>query len=191
MKRILGYAAALLASLSLAGVAATSARADGDAANAASGQNTRILNDNPTGDANSSSPANDNANASAPSSSSSSAAESSSVNKPQKPAKKPGKKPAKKPAKKVTSAKKMRGRLHYRKDSRKVLFQKGRKGAKVVLRNAKGQFVKKFDVKHNGKFILKLSRKEALKLGKYRKHFTFTVAEKGYKAYTVRYLIYK
>lgn len=186
MKRVLGYAAALIAALSLAGVAASSAHADGGAANAASGVSSSVSSDNYQASF-SFDNGGDNATPTATSvaSSSSSAASSSAAesSKPQK--------PAKKPAKTVSSAKKMRGRLHYRKDSRTVLFQKGRKGAEVVLRNRKGQLVKKFKIKKSGKFSIKLTKKEAEKLGKYGKYFTFTVSEKGYKTYTIKYTIFK
>ena len=91
----------------------------------------------------------------------------------------------------MSAAKKMRGRLHYKKDSRVILFQKGRKGAEVTLRNREGKFVKKFRVKKNGKFEVRLTAKEAKELNKGGKYFKFTVKEKGYKAYTIHYLIKK
>ncbi|MGP4117808.1 hypothetical protein [Levilactobacillus zymae] len=190
MKKVLGYAAALVAALSLAGVAATSAHADGASADAASGISSSSSSDTYNasfsfdGGGDAAVPTADSS--SAVSASSSSAASSSSSAESSKP-----EKPAKKPAKVVKSSKKMRGRLRYRKDSRTVLFQKGRKGAKVTLRNRKGQYVTKFTVKRDGKFSIKLSKKEAEKLAKYGKYFTFTVAEKGYKTYTVKYVIFK
>ncbi|MFC6290091.1 Ig-like domain-containing protein [Levilactobacillus angrenensis] len=88
----------------------------------------------------------------------------------------------------------MRGRKHYTKNSRKILFQKGVKGSKIVLKNSKGQTVKKFTVKKNGKFSVKLTKKQAKKLNntkKGKKYFTFTITQKGYKAYTVKYMIKK
>ena len=94
----------------------------------------------------------------------------------------------------VTKAKKMRGRKGYTKNARKILFQKGKKGTKIVLKNSKGQVVKTFTVKKNGKFSIKLTKKQAKKLNKTKKgkkYFTFTVSQKGYKPYTVKYYIKK
>jgi len=193
MKKVLGYAAALIAALSLGGAVATAAHADGAEANAASGISSSSTSSDtyiasldtstttPAAPAESSTPASSDSSSAVASSSSSSASSSSAVA-----THKPGKKPIV-----VSSSKKLRGRLHYKKYSRVILFQKGRKGFAVTLRNRKGQFVKKFVIKRSGRFSIKLTRKEAEKLGKYGKHFDFTVSKKGYKTYTIKYLIYK
>lgn len=198
MKRVLGYVLGLVAALSLAGAAATTANADGGAANAGSGQ---AVTGSPRTDTDTNEPqgggANDTlvvpntdsssvASSSSESSVSSSSSASSSSVAPTKP-----EKPSKKPGKVVANGKKMRGEKHYRKNSTVILFQKGRKGASVVLRNRKGQFVEKFSVKKSGRFSIKLSKKAALKLSKFGKNFTFTVSQKGFKTYTIKYLIFK
>ncbi|MFC6206418.1 hypothetical protein [Levilactobacillus tongjiangensis] len=209
MKKVFGYVLGLVAALTLAGGIATTANADGSSADAASGSGSGSAPASaivPSGPSDTIAPAagmSSSSSSSASSSSSSSAANSSSAvdssstassssssatQKPQKP-EKPAKKPAKE--KEMSAAKKMRGRLHYKKDSRVILFQKVRKGAEVTLRNREGKFVKKFRVKKNGKFEVRLTAKEAKELNKGGKYFKFTVVEKGYKAYTIHYLIKK
>lgn len=181
MKKIFGYVLGLVAALFAAGAIATTANADGSDADAASGSSN-------AGSAALIGPAMGSSEAGGAAEISS--AESSS----QKPAKKPAKKSAKKLAKRekrVASDKKLRGRLHYRKDAREILFQKGKKGEEVALYNRKGKEVKKFRVAKNGRFDIKLSKKEAKKLDEGGKYFHFDVAQKGYKAYQIRYYIYK
>lgn len=87
--------------------------------------------------------------------------------------------------------KKMRGHDHYRDGSRIIRFKKGVKGSEVVLRNRKGREIEHFRIRRNGRFEIKLSKREARDLRKGGKYFTFTVHEKGYRAYTVRYRLYK
>ena len=214
MKKVFGYVLGLVAALTLAGGIATTANADGSSADAASGSGSgsapasavvpsgasdmsipitggRAVSDSSSSSssvAGSSSSSAANSSSAVDSSSTASSSSSSATQKPQKP-EKPAKKPAKE--KEMSAAKKMRGRLHYKKDSRVILFQKGRKGAEVTLRNREGKFVKKFRVKKNGKFEVRLTAKEAKELNKGGKYFKFTVKEKGYKAYTIHYLIKK
>ncbi|MFC6275712.1 hypothetical protein ACFQET_09390 [Levilactobacillus tangyuanensis] len=164
MKKVFGYVLGLIAVLSLGGVLATTANAAGNAATATSGHSSVVYSSHVV----------------TSSSSSSSVVSSSSSKKTVKTTKKV-----------VTSAKKMRGRKHYKKNARKILFQKAKKGTKIVLRNRKGQVVKRFTVKKNGKFTIKLTKKQAKKLNKGGKYFTFTVSLKGYKTYTVKYTISK
>ncbi|MFD1550072.1 hypothetical protein [Levilactobacillus fuyuanensis] len=184
MKKIFGYVLGLVAALFAAGAIATTANADGSDADAASGSSN--AGSALIGPAMGSSEAGGAAEISS--------AESSS----QKPAKKLAKKPAKKVAKRlakrekrVAADKKLRGRLHYRKDAREILFQKGKKGEEVYLYNRKGKEVKKFRVAKNGRFDIKLSKKQAKKLDEGGKYFHFAVYQKGYKPYEIRYYIYK
>ncbi|WP_367296057.1 hypothetical protein [Levilactobacillus yonginensis] len=207
MKKVFGYVLGLVAALTLAGGIATTANADGSSADAASGSGSgsgsapvsAVVPSGPSdtiapaaamSSSSSSSESSSAANSSSAvdSSSAVSSSSSSATQKPQKP-EKPAKKPAKE--KEMRAAKKMRGRLHYKKDSRVILFQKGRKGAEVTLRNREGKFVKKFRIKKNGKFEVRLSAKEVKELNKGGKYFKFTVKEKDYKAYTIHYLIEK
>lgn len=206
MKKVFGYVLGLVAALTLAGGIATTANADGSSADAASGSGSGsapasavvpsgasdmsipITGGRAVSDSSSSSSSAASSSSAVDSSSTASSSSSSATQKPQKP-EKPAKKPAKE--KEMSAAKKMRGRLHYKKDSRVILFQKGRKGAEVTLRNREGKFVKKFRVKKNGKFEVRLTAKEAKELNKGGKYFKFTVKEKGYKAYTIHYLIEK
>ncbi|KRL96175.1 hypothetical protein ACUIJQ_01330 [Levilactobacillus hammesii] len=194
MKKIFGYVLGLVAALFAAGAIATTANADGSNADAASGSSNAA-----SGAIAPAMGASDAGGAAAIS-----AADSSSIAQPaKKPAKKLAKKPAKKrvmkkvakkrikKAKKLAAAKKMRGRYHYRKDSREIFFQKGKKGDEVELFNREGKEVKKFKVRKNGRFEIKLTKKQAEKLDKGGKYFRFDVQQKGYKAYEIRYHIYK
>lgn len=166
MKKVFGYVLGLIAVLSLGGVLATTANAAGNAATATSGHSSIVYSSHVV--------------TSSSSSNSSSVVSSSSSKKVVKATKKV-----------VKRSKKMRGRKHYKKNARKILFQKAKKGTKIVLRNRKGQVVKRFTVKKNGKFTIKLTKKQAKKLNKGGKYFTFTVSRKGYKTYTVKYAIFK
>jgi len=198
MKKIFGYVLGLVAALFAAGAIATTANADGSNADAASGSSNAA-----SGAIAPAMGASDAGGAAAIST-----ADSSSIAQPaKKPAKKLAKKLAKKPAKKrvmkkvakkrikkakkLAAAKKMRGRYHYRKDSREIFFQKGKKGDEVELFNREGKEVKKFKVRKNGRFEIKLTKKQAEKLDKGGKYFRFDVQQKGYKAYEIRYHIYK
>jgi len=188
MKKIFGYVLGLVAALFAAGAIATNANADGSDADAASGSSN--AGSALIGPAMGSSDAGGAAEISS--------AESSSQQPAEKPAKKPAKKPARKLTKKlakrekrVAADKKLRGRLHYRKDAREILFQKGKKGEEVYLYNRKGKEVKKFRVAKNGRFDIKLSKKQAKKLDEGGKYFHFAVYQKGYKPYEIRYYIYK
>jgi hypothetical protein len=184
MKKIFGYVLGLVAALFAAGAIATTANADGSDADAASGSSN--AGSALIGPAMGSSEAGGAAEISS--------AESSSQKPAEKPAKKPAKKLAKRLAKRekrVAADKKLRGRLHYRKDAREILFQKGKKGEEVYLYNRKGKEVKKFRVAKNGRFDIKLSKKQAKKLDEGGKYFHFAVYQKGYKPYEIRYYIYK
>jgi len=184
MKKIFGYVLGLVAALFAAGAIATTANADGSDADAASGSSN--AGSALIGPAMGSSGAGGAAEISS--------AESSSQKPAENPAKKPAKKLAKRLAKRemrVAADKKLRGRLHYRKDAREILFQKGKKGEEVYLYNRKGKEVKKFRVAKNGRFDIKLSKKQAKKLDEGGKYFHFAVYQKGYKPYEIRYYIYK
>ncbi|MCH5465174.1 hypothetical protein [Levilactobacillus tujiorum] len=193
MKKIFGYVLGLVAALFAAGAIATTANADGSSADAASGSSSAA-----SGAVAPAMGASDASGAGAMS-----AANSSSMAAPAKHARKHAKKLAKKRpmkriakkrikrAKKLAAAKKMRGRYHYRKDNREILFQKGKKGAEVALFNRKGQEIKKFKVRKDGRFEIKLTKKQAAKLDKGGKYFRFDVHQKGYRPYEIRYYIYK
>ena len=189
MKKIFGYVLGLVAALFAAGAIATTANADGSSADAASGSSSAA-----SGAVAPAMGANDASGAGAMS-----AANSSSMAAPAKHARKHAKKRTMKRiakkrikrAKKLAAAKKMRGRYHYRKDNREILFQKGKKGAEVELFNRKGQEIKKFKVRKDGRFEIKLTKKQAAKLDKGGKYFRFDVHQKGYRPYEIRYYIYK
>lgn len=184
MKKIFGYVLGLVAALFAAGAVATGANADGSSANAASGSSDNASSGAVTPSAGAGDTSDTDGLTGIADSSSSMV------------------KPARKTVKRVTikrikraktlaASKEMRGRLHYRKDSREILFQKGKKGAEVELFNRKGREVKKFRVAKNGRFTLKLTKKQAKKLDKGGKYFRFAVHQKGYRPYEIRYNIYK
>lgn len=230
MKRVFGYALGLVAALSLAGVAATSANADGNAANAASGNSgagtSSVSSNRSTADSSSaasdsiassssatsnrnldssSSSSSDNGfeniiwwiedyydagNASAPTATASSTPVSSSSSSSVAPARSLPT-PKKRALKRFTSSEKIRGVHHYYRGERDIFFSKGRKGEVVTLRNRDGQFVKRYDVKRNGSFEIKLSKKQARKLDRFGKHFDYVVSDKGYRVFEKDYTIYK
>ncbi|MGP4117809.1 hypothetical protein ACS4N0_11680 [Levilactobacillus zymae] len=84
----------------------------------------------------------------------------------------------------LSTAKQMKLRTNYTKNARQLEFQNGRKNAKLTVLNGKKQCVKKFDVKTTGNFNLKLTKAQAKKLSQCST-FKYSVAQKGYKTYTV------
>ena len=211
MKKIFGYVLGLVAALFATGAVATGANADGSAADAASGSSNNASSGEITpatgsSAANDASDAND-ASAASDANSVSYAGDANTASYPNDDAggldiggftgkisraktKKVSVKKIKE-AKALAADKKMRGRLHYHKDSREILFQKGKKGDEVELFNRKGQEVKKFKVEKNGRFDVRLTKKQAEKLDKGGKYFRFAVQQKGYRPYEIRYYIYK
>lgn len=180
MLRLLKYASAILAALALGGAAATTVSGNAsDTENADSS----LVSSSPYASRNLPTDYTDNgavsSSSSSVASSSSSAVSSTSSSKP-----------TAKPEKVVPSAKKLRGRAHYRKYSRLIRFQKGRRGDFVTLRDRHGRFVASFKVRHNGKFDVRLSRHQAYLLSHDGGYFQFTVQKKGYRAYTIHYKIY-
>lgn len=215
MKKVFGYVLGLVAALFAAGAVATGANADGNAADAASGSS-----DNASSGEVAPATGSSAANAASDASDANAASDASDAGNPAignytgddtgasdvggftgtmsrrapKKSAKIMKRVAKKRIKKAKSLaadKKMRGRLHYRKDSRVILFQKGKKGDEVELFNRKGQEVKKFKVDKNGRFDVRLTKKQAEKLDKGGKYFRFDVHQKGYRPYEISYRIYK
>ncbi|MFC6275714.1 hypothetical protein ACFQET_09400 [Levilactobacillus tangyuanensis] len=178
MRKVFGYVAGLVAALSFAGVVATTANADGNSADAASGSG--------SDSATMTSGADNGGGSTAPSSATSSSISSSTkwTSRRRVVRRRPV-------VYRLRADREMRGRLHYDRDGRTILFQKGMKGARVTLRNRRGAVVDRFTVKKNGRFDVRLSRKEALKLDRGGKYFTFTVRDHGYKPYTIRYDIKK
>lgn len=83
----------------------------------------------------------------------------------------------------VASADRIALRSNYHRDARTVAFNHGRKGATVTLLNGKKTCVIKYNVKKAGRFTIDLSAKEAKTLSKCST-FKYTVATKGYKAYS-------
>lgn len=177
MLRLLKYASAILAALALGGAAATTVSGNAsDTENADSS----LVSSSPYASRNLPTDYTDNGAVSSSVASSSSSAVSSTSSS----------RPTAKPEKVVPSAKKLRGRAHYRKYSRLIRFQKGRRGDFVTLRDRHGRFVASFKVRHNGKFNVRLSRHQAYLLSHDGGYFQFTVQKKGYRAYTIHYKIY-
>lgn len=204
MRKIMGYVLGLVATLGAAGAIATTANADGSSADADSGSGsattasavTPATGSSETGSSDASSaesvPSDSVSAASASSDATSSATSSTGevthvwfrwphffarhhVD-----------------MKKIMGAEaKMRGHDHYYDGERIIKFKKGQKGAEVVLRNRRGREIERFRVRRDGRFDIKLSKREARDLRKGGKYFTFTVHEKGYRPYTVRYVLYK
>lgn len=84
----------------------------------------------------------------------------------------------------VTSSKQIKLRTPYKKNAQKLEFKNGRKNAKLTIPNGKKQCVKKFDVKTKGNFNVKLTKAQAKKLSQCSS-FKYSVAQKGYKTYTI------
>lgn len=83
-----------------------------------------------------------------------------------------------------SSSKQIKLRTPYKKNAQKLEFKNGRKNAKLTIPNGKKQCVKKFDVKTKGNFNVKLTKAQAKKLSQCSS-FKYSVAQKGYKTYTI------
>ncbi len=90
----------------------------------------------------------------------------------------------------MAKAKRIAVRKHYRKNGTILYLEKGRKGEKISLLTKKGKLVKKFTVKKNGKFDIRLTKKEAKKLAKGEKYFLLKAKDKGYKTFEIKVKLY-
>ncbi|GEO70090.1 hypothetical protein [Levilactobacillus acidifarinae] len=84
----------------------------------------------------------------------------------------------------LSTTKQMKLRTPYKKNARQLDFTNGRKSAKLTVLNGKKQCVKKSNVAKKGNFTLKLTKAQAKKLSQCST-FKYSVAQKGYKTYTV------
>jgi len=188
MRKIMGYVLGLVATLGAAGAIATTANADGSSADADSGSGSGAASA-----ASNVAPAmGSSASESGATDAGSSDAGSTSVvirtwiHHPRVVVRRRVAK-----EKIMRADAKMRGHDHYYDGDRIIRFKKGEKGSEVILRNREGREIEHFRIRRSGRFEIKLSKREARELRKGGKYFTFTVHEKGYRPYTVRYVLYK